>query len=110
MPVERNNGQATVITGNAILGYRAKVLIQALEFHIKTGGKMRLTRSATPGTLRQIATEFTGKPYARSAKALQQALDDMRTLVEGKDLDQIGEVAVVNKAVGGVAADLQEDK
>ena len=56
--------------------------IQAIKIHLQTGGKMRMTRMATPSRLRQIATEYTGKPYARSKKALEQALADLTAVKE----------------------------
>lgn len=102
MPVEGGS-----ITGNAILGFRGIILIQSLKCHIESNGRMRLTRMATPTNMRAIASEFTGKPYARSRKGLEQALADMLQLQTGKSLDELGETAVVNHEVGGVAADLQ---
>ena len=106
MPVATGSG-GTMITGNAILGFRALLCIQGIETHLKFNGKFRLTRMATPTNLRAIASEFTGRHYARSRKGLEQALADMLKLRDGKSLDEIGETAVVNREVGGVAADLQ---
>lgn len=105
MPIQQSPG-ATTLTGNAILGYRFALAVSAIKLYLKTG--MLTTRGATPTTLRAIATEYSGKPYARSRKGLEKALADLETLGNGKDLDQIGEVAVVNKEVGGVAADLAD--
>jgi len=56
--------------------------IQAMKIHLKTGGKVRLTRVATPANLRKIATEFTGKPYPRSKQGMETALDDLVKLKE----------------------------
>ena len=97
---------AITITGAAILGLRGVICIQGLETHLRTNGKMRITRMATPAVLRAIATEFTGKTYSRSRKGMEAALADMLVLRDGKNLSEIGDVAVVNKEVGGVAADL----
>lgn len=72
----------TAITGAQIDGIRLMILIQAIKIHINTQGKMRLTRVATPANLRQIASEFTGKVYPRSAKGLQTALADLLVVRE----------------------------
>lgn len=61
---------------------RLSVVIRSLETHIKFNGKFRLTRMATPTVMRQIATEFTGKTYARSMKGLETALTDLKKLKE----------------------------
>lgn len=61
---------------------RLSTVIRALETHIKFKGKFRLTRMATPTTMRQIASEFTGKTYARSMKGLETALADLAALKE----------------------------
>ena len=105
MPVETGNG-GTSVTGNAVIGLRAFICIRAIEMHLKYDGKFRMTRTATPSNLRAIASEFTGKPYARSRKGLETALADLRTLMQQKNLDEMGETAAVNREVGGVAADL----
>jgi hypothetical protein len=57
---------------------RLSSTILAMEIHLRHGGKMRLTRTATPSLLRTIATEYTGKAYPRSTKGMQTALDDLR--------------------------------
>jgi hypothetical protein len=106
MPVERSNSGSTTITGNAILGMRARALLLAMETHIKSAGAFRLTRHVSPARMRDMATEFTGKRYARSQKGLAQAYADLQQLCDGKSLDQIGEVRAVNETVGGIAADL----
>lgn len=106
MPVE-SNGSATIITGNAIKGVRAFYCLQGLQMYAKYGSSFRLTRGATPAVLRQIATEYTGKVYARSGKGMAAALADMTALHERKTLDEMGETRAVNAAVGGVAADLE---
>lgn len=69
-----------VLTGAAIDHFRLSVVIRAMETHIRTGGKMRLTRMATPSNLRTIASEYTGKHYPRSAKGMETALADLKAL------------------------------
>ena len=70
------------LTGPAIDFFRLITVIKAIEIHIKTDGKMMLTRVATPSNLRAIATEFTGKGYPRSRKGLETALADLTALKE----------------------------
>lgn len=111
MPVEKNT-----ITGNATLGVRALYCKQGIQMYLKSNGRMQLTRMATPAVLGSIATEFTGVTYARSRKGMEKALADLNKLFaakeaqEGSVLDAVGETAVVNKVVGGVAADLMPEK
>lgn len=56
---------------------RLATVIMAMQMHLKSGGKMMLTRVATPSNLRAIATEFTGKSYPRSRKGMETALADL---------------------------------
>ena len=49
----------------------------AMKMHLNSNGAMRLTRTATPTNLRNIASEFTGKEYAASKKGMQQAYADL---------------------------------
>jgi hypothetical protein len=56
---------------------RLATVIMAMQMHLKSGGKMMLTRVATPSNLRNIATEFTGKSYPRSRKGMETALADL---------------------------------
>jgi len=60
--------------------FRMVTLKQALSIHIKTQGRMRLTRGATPTRMLQMASEYTGKRYTRGQQAL--ALQDLETLME----------------------------
>ena len=69
-----------VLVGSQIDAYRLLVVIKAMETHIRTNGRMRLTRIASPANLRAIASEYTGKHYARSRKGLETALADLITL------------------------------
>ena len=63
--------------------FRLITVIQAIQFHLKTNGQMRLTRIATPALMRSSATEFTGVTYPRSTKGLQKALADLLAIKEG---------------------------
>jgi hypothetical protein len=65
------------LVGAQVNFFRLITVIKAMEIHIKTGGKMMLTRVATPANLRNIASEFTGKSYPRSAKGMEKALADL---------------------------------
>lgn len=62
--------------------FRINVVIRCIETHIRTGGKMRLTRMATPANLRATASEYTGKTYPRSTKGLETALADLKALIQ----------------------------
>jgi hypothetical protein len=106
MPVTSSEG-GTSVTGSAVWGLRGVIVIQGLRTHLKFGGKVRLSRFATPGALVRIASEFTGRTYKNTRKGQTQALADMEALQAGRSLDELGETAKVNALVGGVAADLQ---
>jgi hypothetical protein len=60
--------------------FRLATVIRCMETHIRTGGTMRLTRMATPTAMREIASEYTGKRYARSMKGLETALADLNEI------------------------------
>lgn len=51
-----------------------------IQIYLRTAGKMQLSRVATPVKLRLIASEYTGKTYARSRKGLEQALTDIQAI------------------------------
>ena len=70
------------LVGAQIDYFRLITVIKAMEVHIKTDGKMMLTRGATPANLRAIATEFTGKSYPRSRKGMETALADLLAVKE----------------------------
>lgn len=57
---------------------RLSMIIKAMEIHISTDGRMKLTRTATPANLRQMASEYTGMSYPRSRNGLEQALTDLK--------------------------------
>lgn len=64
------------MTGNAMM-MRLATVIAGLRLHIKTGGKMRLTRTATPKLLLSVATEFTGNAYKNTPKDRERALTEL---------------------------------
>lgn len=66
--------------------------ILAIETHIKFNGRMMLTRTATPATLRAIATEYTGRHYPRSRRGLELALADLKK-VKHNALDHAAQTA-----------------
>jgi hypothetical protein len=72
----------TLQYGSQVDFFRLITVIKAMEVHIKTGGKMMLTRVATPANLRNIASEFTGKSYPRSRKGMEKALADLLVIKE----------------------------
>jgi hypothetical protein len=59
---------------------RFTVCLLAIKMHIQSNGKMGLTRTATPAVLRAIASEYTGVTYARSAKGMLAAFNDLTEL------------------------------
>lgn len=56
----------TLITGKDIEKFRLLMAIQGLETHVRTNGRMRLSRVATPKRCMEIVSEFTRKKYKRS--------------------------------------------
>lgn len=110
MPVELHGSGGASITGNAVLGYRGVVVLHAIKLYLSTNGRVLPTRGVGPKQMRAIASEYTGRAYARSRKGLELALADMEALSAGKSLDQLGEVRAVNAEVGGVAADLSAER
>lgn len=86
MPIERMPSGGTMITGHGDLpegGMDYYVLItahQAMKMHVNSGGKMRLTRFATPKNIRLRLNEaypnrpdgpFTGKTAAKLLKEIE---------------------------------------
>lgn len=76
------NNVTALTTPSQIDAFRLSVVIRAIETHIRTNGQMMLTRMATPSNLRTIASEYTGKSYARSRKGLELALADLQAIKE----------------------------
>ena len=105
MPVTSNGG-GTSVTGNAVLGFQALIVMQGLRTHLKFNGKFRLSRNATPSNLVRLAGQFTGKTYSNRRKGMEQALADLEALKEGRTLDGLGDLKVINDAVGGATADV----
>jgi hypothetical protein len=60
--------------------YRLVAVKQALKIHVQTQGRMKLTRSATPTRLLELASEYTGKQYRRGEQA--QALADIQQVLD----------------------------
>jgi hypothetical protein len=54
------------------------MVICAIDTYQRFG--MLLSRNGTPAHLRSLATAYTGKPYARSAKGLETARVDLVNL------------------------------
>lgn len=60
--------------------YRLVALKQALKIHVQTQGRMRLTRSASPTRMLEMASEYTGKRYRRGQQ--DQALLDIQEVLD----------------------------
>jgi hypothetical protein len=60
--------------------YRVVALKQALRIHVLTQGRMKLTRTATPTRMLEMASEYTGKQYRRGQQDI--ALQDLENLLE----------------------------
>ncbi len=71
-------GGVSFVGPDAVALYRALSLAQALRMYARTG--LVPTRGITATKLLQLATELTGKRYARGTHA--QAADDLRTWIE----------------------------
>lgn len=67
--------------------FRMVTLKQALRIHVQTQGRMRLTRTATPTALLNMASEYTGKTYRRGQQDL--AYQDMETLLESYKKEEV---------------------
>jgi hypothetical protein len=64
---------------NTPMMMRLAATIAGLRIHIRTNGKMRLTRMAVPKLLLGIATEFTGNKYKNTKDDRQRALTDLES-------------------------------
>jgi hypothetical protein len=104
MPVEQHEGGGTTITGSAIGGFRAIVLLSSIRLYLATG--MKPTRGVGVARMAELSGQYTGRTYPRSRKGLEAAVADLELLKAGKSLDALGETEAVNRLVGGVAADL----
>lgn len=66
---------------------QALVAKQALEIHISTKGKMRLTRVATPSHLLKVVGSLTNKTYKMSPKGIEEALVDVTKYIADYDAE-----------------------
>jgi hypothetical protein len=87
MPVKQNAG-STLLTGDAVGGFRCAVVKSAISLYLKTG--MQANRAYTPANMRAVATEYTKVVYPRSRKGLERALADLEALMQGRTLDEVG--------------------
>jgi len=78
MPIQQLNC-GTMYTGESINRFRLATALHALEIHIKTNGRMRATRMATPKRCMEIVSEFTKRKYKRTDAKL--AAQDARTFL-----------------------------
>lgn len=69
---------------------RLLTVCKGLDIYIETKGQMRLSRFATPARLRELATEYTGQPYARSQKGLLVAQKDVTELYDRLKAEMLG--------------------
>jgi len=75
------DGKVKALVGHdAVQLMRVSTLISGLKMHIATGGRMILTRGATPTFLLKQATGYTGKVYKRGQ--YQQAIDDLKVWMD----------------------------
>jgi len=80
MSTTHNNGASmtntvSFTTPAQIDTFRAKVLLQAIRFYLKTG--MQVNRMYTPANMKRVVSEYTGTDYPRSRKGLEQAYNDL---------------------------------
>jgi hypothetical protein len=69
------------LTGDAVHLYRVLNIRMGLSLFIKTDGKLRLTRTASPKHLLTLTTELTQKKYPNSKKGWAAAVADLDTRV-----------------------------
>lgn len=69
----------TTITGDAMMLMTAKTIQLGIKTHRQTGGRMKLTRTATITNLLVSANKITGKgPYKKSAQEYERAEADLQ--------------------------------
>ena len=73
------------ITDGGMNVIQVKTVIRAIETYQKHG--IIFSRNGKPSHLRALATSYTGKPYARSAKGLQMAHDDLVALCNANGIN-----------------------
>lgn len=69
------------LTGDAVHLYRVAVIRGGLNMLIKTDGKLRLTRTASPKHLLALTTEMTQKKYPNSKAGWAAAVVDLDTRI-----------------------------
>lgn len=74
------NGGMT-LTGDAVHLYRVATIRASLSMLIKTDGRLRMTRTATPSALLRMTTEMTQKKYPNSKQGWATALADLDTRI-----------------------------
>lgn len=70
----------TVITGPDILRYQAAAIRTALQVHIRSRGRLTVTRIATPGRLLQAASRLTKTKYRRGQYL--KAISDLTAFIQ----------------------------
>lgn len=79
MSVTQLQGGGTMLTGESINRFRLLMAVQGLETHIRSGGRMRMSRVATPKRCMEIVTEFTKNKYKRTDA--KKAVEDGRNFL-----------------------------
>jgi len=79
MSVTQLAGGGTMITGESINRFRLLMAVQGLETHIRSGGRMRVSRAVTPKLCMEIVSGFTRKKYKRTDA--QKAVEDGRNFL-----------------------------
>lgn len=74
--VRKDGSLAMAVGHDAVRVMQVNAIITGLDMYIKTGGKMILTRGATPTRLLKMAESYTGKKYKRTQK--QDAINDLK--------------------------------
>jgi len=68
------------ITGPDIIRYQAAVIRTALLVHIRSRGRLRVTRTASPGRLLQTASRLTNVKYRRGQYL--KAISDLTVFID----------------------------
>lgn len=68
-----------MLTGESVEKFKLLVALRGLETHIKTQGRMRISRFATPKRCMEIVSEFSQKKYKRTDAKI--AAQDARTIL-----------------------------
>ena len=76
-----------IATGNAVNYIQVRFIIRAIEMYQKHG--LIPSRNGTPAHMRALASVYTGKTYARSAKGLASAHDDLVVFLKDKQPDDV---------------------